>query len=428
MRSVNNHPVSPYDFFHYPDSVFPSMDYIILEPADDTTLINSKHELLMKRSIRMSDSYYNAGTINIKGGFYIYPKILDRGVSETARLFVHKVNIFINGRIRFSMTMDSTAFSFSRQTPLMFRSDLDVSDSRYYLNPHGNTDTWLYDEPLPVLYSDSDTIITVTAEDFNNNRSILTLKINNGEKDTEHRSYSKLFTAHGKPCFVLSGNEEMPDMSDNWETYGKSPYRYFVFSPERTATGHINDYNALSISKNDRIHLPGSVEIEALEDISVLYNNSSPVIEGFKAFSLLHSFYLNRRYLQEGINLIIHNHAGHSLYVQSGDSYRFHSRLTGSDTVNMHYVSSFIIGRDTVPPASRFISETVTEAGTALRFRLIDPLSGIDWYFVSDSNTIYNIPDPQMGFVDIYYNNSSGSRFTVKDKEGNSTIIDLSAY
>lgn len=428
MRSVNNHPVSPYDFFHYPDSVFPLMDYIILEPADDTTLINSKHELVMKKCIKMSNSFYNAGSVSIKGSFYIYPKILDRGISQTARLFVHKINIFVNGRRQFSMTIDSTAFSFSRQTPLMFRSDLDVPDSRYYLNPHGDTDTWFYDEPLPILYSDSDTIITVTAEDFNNNRSTLTLKINNKEKSTEHISYSKLFTVHGKPCFVLSGNEGMPDISGNWDTYGKPPYRYFVFSPERTATGNINEYNALFIRKNDRIHLPGSIEIEALEDVSVLYNNSSPAIEGFEAFSRLHSFYLNRRYLQDGINLIIHNHADHSLYVQSGDSYRFHSRLTGSDTVNMHYISSFIIGRDTVPPAVRFISKIINDTGTGLRFRLADSLSGIDWYFVSDSNTIYNIPDPQMGFVDIYYNNSSGSRFTVKDKEGNSTIIDLSAY
>ena len=62
---------------------------------------------------------------------------------------------------------------------------------------------------------------------------------------------------------------------------------------------------------------------------------------------------------------------------------------------------------------------------TQYEYNLSDKISGIDWEFVSDSNQLYNIPDPIMGKITIRVPYGTTYNFRIQDKEGNGSIIKL---
>lgn len=418
IRSKNNHPISPYPFFSIPDNKPPEIPYIVIEPADDTTLINGRHEVTIIKGNKLSDKYYNYPAVNISGAYRIYPMIIDRQLSQTARLFVHTVDIFSITNHIYHCSIDSVSFDMSFKSPVLFRSDLDFPDNHYIFNPHESL-SWVSRTELRTLYSNIDTIITVAAMDFARNRTIATLSITGDKIHSNGPDEIKIHKVNNK--LVVS----FPGKGIYGDAYGfstnRSGYLYYIFNTNEHIKGPLNinstfiHYDFLCI-RPDNAHYPAKgITVQSDDTMYCIFNTKKPDTKGLLPATDIMDYQLCSRYSTEGFKYIISGYGNHSLYMQSGDKFRFAGKLCGNDTVFTHYLQPFLIGRDIEKPSASLLSRNAH----SLTYALKDEVSGIDWRFIGDSNTVYNIPDPQKGTVELHLRNPGDSIFIIRDREGN---------
>lgn len=424
IRSMNNHPISPYTFFSIPDNRPPEIPYIVIEPADDTTLINGRHEVAIIKGSKLSEKYYNYPKINIQGTFKIYPIIIDRQLSQTARLFVHTVDIFSIADHIYHCSIDSVSFDMSSKSPVLFRSDLNFPDNHYIFNPHASL-SWVSRTGLRILYSNIDTIITVTAMDFARNRTIATLSItgdkihSNGPDEIKiHKVNNKLVVS----CTDRGVHDDVYGFSTN-----RKGYLYYIFNTNKHIKGPLNinstfiHYDFLCIRPGNSHYPIKGITVQSSDTMYCLFNTKNPVLDGLLTATDIMDYQLCSRYSAGGFKYIISGFGGYSLYMQNGDKFRFAGKLSGNDTVFTHYLQPFLIGRDIEKPSSYLLSRNAH----SLVYALKDEVSGIDWRFIGDSNTVYNIPDPQKGTVEIHLRTPGDSIFIIRDMEGNRDTLRL---
>ncbi len=129
MRSINNNPLNPMKYFNINDTVYPEIASILIEPADDSSLVCGRHDYVQLKCTKVSKSFYTVNPVSVKGSFKVSFEIIDRINSKTARLFVSDIAMFSGNREIFSMGIDSVSFSQSPSSPLMFRNELDIKNS-----------------------------------------------------------------------------------------------------------------------------------------------------------------------------------------------------------------------------------------------------------------------------------------------------------
>ncbi len=433
MRSLANNPVNPRLYFDIEDNKYPEISRIIIEPIGNSTLINGKHELSLFKGKKLSKSYYNFPIAYITGNFRIYPQIIDRANSLSARLFVYKVDIYSSGKHIYSFKNDSVSFSISKHSPLMFKGDLDIENRKYIFNPHANIGTWFSLYPLRTLNSSRDTLITIVCTDISGNRTAATIKIDNYQPNKINKTYTKLCKVDGKINFIISGKNH----SSNYKTpkgfkfYENKDYMYYVFDTITCLSGPIKilgnniNYDFIYINRNKPLLISKDISIESSSPLYALYNTIDTKRNGIEFFTPLYQFDLSKQFNKKCIKYIVNGYSGKSIYMFNGSKFRFIRQLSNCDTIISHYLQSFIIGKDTEKPISKFKSVKTVNGEKVYTYRITDNISGIDWIFVSDSNGIYNIPDPFNSQVKIFTKSKKDTVFFIQDKEGNRIRIRL---
>ncbi len=433
MRSLNNNPVNPRLYFDIKDNKYPEISKIIIEPIGNGTLINGKHELSLFKGKKLSKSYYNFPTAYITGNFRIYPQIIDRANSLTARLFVYKVDIYSSGKHIYSFKNDSVSFGISKYSPLMFKGDLDIKNRKYIFNPHADIDTWFSLYPLRTLNSLKDTLITIVCTDISGNRTVATLKINSYQPNKVNRKYTKLCKVDGKINFIISGKNHVSNYKTpkGFKIYENKDYLYYVFDTTVCLSGPVKilgnniDYNFIYINRNKPFLISKDIRIESNNLLYALHNTIDTERSGITFSTPLYQFDLSKQFNKKYIKYIISGYPGKSIYMFNGSKFRFIRKLSYCDTIISHYLQSFIIGKDTEKPKSKFKSVKTINGEKVYTYSITDNISGIDWIFVSDSNSIYNIPDPFNSQVKIFTKSKKDTLFFIQDKEGNRIIIRL---
>ncbi len=423
IRSMKNNPISPYSICPVEDIVHPEINTIIIEPADDSTIIDGYHDIAKMQGKHISNAYYNFPSVNIEGTFYIYPIILDRQLSETARLFVKSIDIYSSKNHIFSFNIDSASFAMSSISAQQFRSDLDEKDNNYIFNPHAAI-KWFASSPMRPLDSERDTVITIVCVDFNGNRSIATLAIDAEKPYKKHDEHARIYMINGK--LVVSFPKEQIPEHKHFEKHNKN-HLYYIFNTKETLKSpfSINNvdvqYDFLYIDSNHPQIIDSNIRLEYLSDLYSLFNTKDIEIEDLQIHSPLYEYQLNKSYLDNTIAYIFTGKTGEAMYMKHNDKFRYIKTLSENDTVYSHYLQSFILANDVVPPAysKSYIGEN------EIKLSVSDDFSGLDWRFISDSNTVYNIPDPQMGTIHLYIRHTKDSVFVLKDLEDNRITVHL---
>ena len=208
-------------------------------------------------------------------------------------------------------------------------------------------------------------------------------------------------------------------------------YKYLVYEAKAplmapySAAGIDINYN-IAYCSSKPYYMSDSVSVKSNSGTYFMYNAERLSMKGLSAYSPLFNIYYGDHYREDPVSIILNGYEDKSLYKYNGKGkYTFAGKLTGNDTIVSHYLSSFIIGIDRESPAYTRVSKKCMNNYTQYEYNLSDKISGIDWEFVSDSNELYNIPDPIMGKITIRVPYGATYNFRIRDKEGNGNIIKL---
>lgn len=432
-RSINNNPIDPMRFFSVRDTVYPEIASVLIEPADDSSLVCGRHDIVQIKCTKMNKSFYTMNPVQVHGAYKVSFEIIDRINSKTARLFVDDIAMFSGNREIFSMNIDSTSFSHSSSSPLMFRDELEIKNSYYMFHPHSEHQNWFFSSGAPVLYSDSDTIVGLSARDAGGNRTMLAFRVRDWDQNQNTGDYVKIKNIAGRINIIFSGSyaESLASVPEGFDFYSVSNvYKYAVYTEEKSMKapfklGNTNiNYNIAYVSPEGH-NMGKGIDIIGHSDY-VMYNEDKMSIKGLKTYTPLYGIYYGDHYRKNHIGLVLSGFEGKSLYKYNGNhKYTFSGKLGACDTLYSHYLASFIIGIDTEEPSYALISKKKMKDYTLHKYKITDNVSGMDWDFVSDSNNVYNIPDPIMGTIEIRLPYDKSMDFILKDREGNRNIIHL---
>ncbi len=428
VRNKNNHPVNPLNYFTLYDNHLPEIKSIIIEPADDTTLINGKHEIVKFKCKKLNNNFYIINNVNIKGNFYISIEIIDKLNSPSARLFIKNIDIYSCSKRIYTFTIDSVSFELSKKSPLLFRNDLPLNNKNYIFYPHAKGFDYFAPVPLRKLTSNKDSIIKINVIDNYHNLSSITFKIINKNILPKKNDFVKISKINNKICFILSGKyNELKSIYEFTKYKNGRNYSYYIYNGKKNIHTKLRIKNK-KINTNivyiDSIHkfINNDFLFTHKKPIYFLYDTISINIKGFIEKTPVYKFYYLNRYIENPIECVIKNKSGYSLYFYKNNKFSFIRKLTQNDTFYFNYIRSFIIGKDINKPIFKFISKKIKNNYIEYKYFIFDSISGIDWIFVSDSNNIYNIPDPQKNTIKIRINKND-SIFVIKDKEGNKDTI-----
>ena len=430
IRSIYNHPLNPLDYYIINDKYYPEIQSIIFEPADDSSLINGKHEIFQIKTHKIENGKYATPIVDIYGTFYISVKIVDKINSASAKLFIKKIDIFANNNKLFSFSNDSVSFNISKFSPLFFRQDLQIKNNHYTFYPHININNFFYNKPLRKLISSIDTIIKITVNDNAHNQSIISIKIRHNKDISELSDRVKMTRINNKICLILSGKYAQKLKTDNFTLHeNTNKYSYYIYNKkhnlelnlkikDKRIKSNIFYANDIGISIDDNI------KIVSKNPIYFISEKNKAKKKGLIFHSDIYKFYFLNKYMKRPIKLIIKNNAKHSLYSYINKKFSFIKKLKNNDTLTFHTLQAFVIAKDIQKPKYKFISKKKIDNIYKYKFKIFDSLSGIDWIFVSDSNSIYNIPRPQSNTL-IIKTKKEHFNFTIKDREGNKTKISI---
>ncbi|MEO0234484.1 MAG: M23 family metallopeptidase [candidate division WOR-3 bacterium] len=436
IRKKNNSCINPLFLYNIYDTINPSIEGILFEPADDTTLINGVYDnyyvVTKKNGITL-----NQIDINISGKFFLSGKFFDRINSISSKIFVYKINIKSDDKIVSSIVFDSLSFNYNKFSPLHFRTDLKVSNSNYLIKFYD-----FFKAPFVIcaketLYSNIDTNITVEVYDHYGNVSNLKINVKNVKLNIKSiENELKIKKINKKLVLITKGIYSNYTLNEPYINYfsafqPSTNYKYYILSKEcnikskNIIDGILIDKNIVLIKSANIFNLTDSISISSFFDLYFLYNTKEFHHREFQSASQLFDFSLTDDISKEEIKIYLKGYNGYSFYNVSGENISFVKKLAFLDSLIVNKLSDFVIGKDTIKPKVYLNKKYESSGNITYIFKIIDQGSGVDWFFISDSNYLYVEPLPGESKVKLRINKNEKKFFVVKDKEGNRDTIFL---
>lgn len=439
IRSKANNPVNPLLFHSIQDSILPEIFGVAIEPADDTTLINGRHDIVYFANTKRQGSIVS-DVIKIRGVFRISVKTIDMINSQSAKLAPYRITAQSGMNTFYDIQLDSVSFSLSSISPNYFRGDINVKDNNYLFNLFPDNEKWLSPSNINFLYSDVDTNILINVYDYRGNVSRLNIRIENGLPSVSALpSYVKMKKVDDKICILMSGSYAKERVSsavqENFtEHIVSNEYKYYILNKVgkidrgMKIDGLSTKDNIVYIKDTLLCEMGKGIYVKPGSPLQFLYEEKSVEKEGMRFTSPLYKVKLCDRFYTTPIKLIVKGYGGSSLYMYRNGVYVFSGKLEDDDTLRLNQLSSFVIGKDESPPKYSLLSKTKKGNYINYVYKLTDSGSGVDWGYVADSNDVYNEPDHFTGKIKIRIskNREFPVEFKIKDKEGNSKSIFLS--
>lgn len=438
VRKKNNLCLNPLFLYNIVDTIKPTIEGILFEPADDTTLINGVY-----------DNYYYVTTtngkqldeikINISGKFFISGKFIDKINSFSSKLFVYKINIKSDGEILSTIVFDSLRFEYNKISPLHFKTDLKISNSNHLIKFYD-----FFNAPFVVclretLYSNIDTNITVEVFDHFGNYKAMKIIVNNKKTigNNVRENEIKIKKINKKIVLITKGLYSNYDLNDPFTNYFTSfnpaqNYKYHIVSKEcnieskNIVDGIPIDKNIVLIKNTKIFNMTDSISISPSSDLYFLYDTTDFHYREFLPVSKKFDFELCEDVVKNGIKIFLKGYNGFSFYNVTGDRLNFVKKLSDYDSLIVNKLTDFVIGKDTIKPKIFLSSKKQLGKDLFYIYKVIDQGSGVDWFFLTDSNSFYVEPIPAQSKVKIKVKDTSERKFfIVKDKEGNRDSIIL---
>ncbi|HAF07815.1 MAG: M23 family metallopeptidase [bacterium] len=436
VRKKDNTCINPLKLYHIEDTIKPWIEGVLFEPADDTTLINGVYDnyYITKKNGHQIESL----KVNIFGKFFISAKVFDRINSISSKIFVYKINIKSNGKIISTIYFDSLKFGYNKTSPLHFRTDLKVSDANYLIKLYDMIKTPLASVERETLYSNSDTNIVIEIFDFYGNSKSVKISVFN-EKNIKKRYEDRitLKKVNRKLTLTTSGIYSNYNLNDPFDDFFESyevdkGYRYHILKKgcniesKNIVDGIPTDKNIVLIESTKILNLDDSVFIKPYSDLYFLYDTKDFHHREFFPLSKKYDFDLCEDMLESGIKIYLNGFGGYSFYNVKGRDISFVKNLNSRDSLFVYKLSDFVIGKDTIKPKSFLLKKYNSGGERCYHYKIIDQGSGVDWFFVTDSNDFY--VEPVIGKSKVIiklHNGDSNKLFIVKDKEGNRDTLFL---
>jgi hypothetical protein len=435
VRSKNNNPINPLSIFYIPDTENPYIYGVLFVCASDSTLINGKHDNVYMQATKLNSSTFKIKPVNISGLYSVSVKVIDKANSITAKLFVHNASLYSSDRLILSYSLDSLTFDLSRKSPLFFCGDVPIKNSNYLFSFRKPFESFLYQGESGILSSDIDTMLSIILSDRGGNSSRCDIPVVCSKERTQvYSDFVKLKKVNNKITLIMSGSYAKYSVSDKVVNYFKEyivsdKYKYYVYERfGETENGFAVDgltvkENIVHIDNTIEAQLSDSIILKSNSDISFLYDKRTVEKRGMKYASNLYEVKLCDRILLQPAEIILKGFEGKSFYLYSNGVQSYIKRLNSTDTVKVEYLKSFIIGNDIMMPKYSRLKKKTTGKYQYHTYSLFDAESGIDWNFVSDSNSLYNEPNLSGNRVKIRTKQDEKGIFIIKDREGNSDTI-----
>ncbi len=438
IRKKDNTCINPLFLYNIVDTIKPWIDGVLFEPADDTTLINGEYD---NHYYITRKNGYQLKSVNvyISGRFFISTKVFDRINSYSSKIFVYKINTISNGKIISTVYFDSLNFDYNKLSPSHFKTDLKVSNSNHLIKLYDLIKTPLAYVERETLYSNIDTNLVVEVFDYYGNSNSIKInvidqkKINSFEDDK-----ITLKKINKKIVLTISGTYSKYNLNKPFDEFFKSfeinnKYKYYILSKECNIESK-NIVDEIPVSKNivlikstNTLKLEDSIFIKPYSDLYFLYDTKNFHHREFFSVTKKFDFDLCEDIVRNGIKIFLNGFEGYSFYnVKGGGDLSFVKHLNSKDSIFVHKLSDFVIGKDTIKPKSYLIKKYSSNGTKYYHYKIIDQGSGVDWFFLSDSNDFYVEPVTGKSKVIIKLKNGETNKiFIVKDKEGNKDTLTL---
>ncbi|MEO0288921.1 MAG: M23 family metallopeptidase [candidate division WOR-3 bacterium] len=436
IRKKNNSCINPLLFYSIYDTISPSIEGILFEPADDTTLINGVYDnyyfVTKKNGITLKQI-----EVSITGKFFISGKIIDKINSISSKIFVYKINIKSNDKIVSTLVFDSLSFNYNKFSPLHFKTDLKISNSNYLVKFYDFFQAPFVTCLKETLYSDIDTNIAVEVYDHYGNVSSLKIKVNNTRLSVKsNENELKIKKINKKLVLITKGIYSNYTLNEPFSNYFSNfqpslNYKYYILSKEcnikskNIIDGIPVDKNIVLIKNTNCCDLTDSISINPSFDLYFLYNTKEFHHREFQSVSKMFDFSLADDMSKKEIKIFLKGYNGYSFYNVNGEKINFVKKLTSYDSLIVNKLSDFVIGKDTIKPKVYLNKKYESSGNLTYIFKIIDQGSGVDWFFVADSNNFYVEPLPAESKVKLKINKNDNLYFVVKDKEGNRDTVFL---
>lgn len=435
IRSKNNKPLNPLFLYNIYDTIKPVIGGILFEPADDSSLIEGEHDNYYYKLKNGSEKQI---TVKIKGKFFISLKAIDRVNSSWSKIFVYEINIKSGLNLISTFKMDSFSFKYNDLSPLHFRTGLNISNSNHLLKFYDTNNAIFFKTERETLYSYIDTNITIVVKDFYGNKKELEIKILD---EIVQKSYPstlfKLKRVNDKIIFILAGkntdfciNKEYKNMFDSFEV--SRNYKYYILNnPGFIKKGffvnnHIIEKNLVYVDSSQEFNFNDSISIKPFEKLYFLYDTKLYNHRELRLFSHLYSFDLTKDFHKKKIRICLKGYGGKSFYNVKNNTLYFVKKLNDDDSILSYNLYDFIIASDFVKPKYFLINKKILQDKYIYTYRVVDYGSGVDWFYIADSNNLYVEPIPEKSKIKIVlYKNTKNEKIVIKDKEGNKDTIFL---
>lgn len=434
VRKKNNSCINPLFLYSICDTINPSIEGILFEPADDTTLINGVYDnyyfVTKKNGIVLKQI-----DVNISGKFFLSGKFFDRINSSSSKIFVYKINIKSDDKIVSSIVFDSLSFNYNKFSPLHFRTDLKISNSNYLMKFYDFFQAPFVLCSKETLYSNIDTNITVEIFDYHGNTSNLKIKVSCSRLSSKsNENELKIKKINKKLVLITKGIYSNYTLNEPYSNYfscfqPSSNYKYYILTQEcninskNIIDGIPIDKNIVFINNTNILYLTDSISIKPSHNLYFLYNTKDFHHREFQSASRMFDFSLTDEMTKDEIKIFLNGYNNYSFYTVNGEKINFVKKLAFYDSIVVNKLSDFVIGKDTISPKVFLQKKYISSDVKIYIFKIIDQGSGVDWFFVADSNNFYVEPIPTESKVKLKINKNENKFFIVKDKEGNRDTI-----
>ncbi len=435
VRSKNNKIINPLFLYNIYDTIKPVIGGILFEPADDSSLIEGEHDNFYYKLRNGSEKEIR---VRIKGKFFISLKAIDRINSYWSKIFVYEIDIKSGSNLISTFKMDSFSFKYNTYSPIHFRTGLNISNSNYLLKFYDTNNSTFFKTERETLYSYIDTTLTIIVKDFYGNKKELKIKILD---EIVQKSYPsslfKLKRVNDKIVFIITGkktdfciSKEYKNMFDSFEV--SKNYKYYILNyPGFIKKGffvnnHIISKNVVYLDSSKQFNFNDSIAIKSFEKLYFIYDTKKYTHRELKLFSNLYSFDLKREFHKKNIKISLKGYGGKSFYNVKNNNLYFVKKLNDEDSILTYNLNDFIIGNDFVKPKHFLINKKIMKDKNIYTYRVVDFGSGIDWFYIADSNSFYVEPIPGKSKIKIVlYKNTKNEKIFIKDKDGNKDTIFL---